>query len=77
MKKNPDAKVTITGYADKDTGTADFNQKLSERRAQAVYDILTNNYGISGDRLVKAAEGSSEQPYTTNNWNRIVIFSQD
>lgn len=77
MKKNPKSTVTITGYADKDTGTAAYNQKLSERRAQAVYDILTNNYGISPDRLVKAAQGSSEQPYDTNNWNRIVIFSQD
>lgn len=77
MKENPNAKVTITGYADKDTGTSAYNQKLSERRAQAVYDILVNNYGISPDRLVKAAEGSSVQPYDTNNWNRIVIFSQD
>ncbi len=77
MKENPNAKVTITGYADKNTGTATYNQKLSERRAQAVYDILTNNYGISPDRLVKSAVGSSDQPYSTNNWNRIVIFSQD
>lgn len=77
MKENPNAKVTITGYADKNTGTAAYNQKLSERRAQAVYDILVNNYGISADRLVKNAEGSSEQPYGTNNWNRIVIFSQE
>ncbi len=77
MKAHPKAIVTITGYADKDTGTADYNQKLSERRAQAVYDILVNNYGISSDRLVKAAEGSSRQPYDTNNWNRIVIFGQE
>ncbi len=77
MKAHPNAKVTITGYADKNTGTADYNQKLSERRAQAVYDILVNNYGIAPERLTKAAEGSSEQPYQTNNWNRIVIFSQD
>lgn len=76
MKANPSAKVTITGYADKDTGTSTYNQKLSEKRAQAVYDILVNNYGISADRLTKAAEGSTQQPYDTNNWNRIVIFSQ-
>lgn len=75
MKANPDAKIVITGYADKDTGTSSYNQKLSERRAQAVYDILVNNYGISADRLTKAASGSSVQPYDTNNWNRIVIFS--
>lgn len=77
MKKNPKAKVTITGYADKGTGTAEYNQKLSERRAQTVYDLLTNDYGISPNRLIKAAEGSSMQPYSTNDWNRIVIFSQD
>lgn len=76
MKANPEAKVTITGYADKNTGTSSYNQKLSEKRAQAVYDILVNNYGINADRLTKSAEGSSQQPYETNNWNRIVIFSQ-
>ncbi len=76
MKANPDTKVTIVGYADKDTGTADYNLKLSEKRAQAVYDILVNNYGISADRLTKSAEGSAQQPYGTNNWNRIVIFNQ-
>ncbi|MDE7387865.1 MAG: OmpA family protein [Muribaculaceae bacterium] len=75
MKANPDSKITITGYADKDTGSTGYNQKLSERRAQAVYDILVNNYGSSADRLSTAAEGSSVQPYDTNNWNRIVIFS--
>lgn len=75
MKANPDAKIVITGYADKNTGTSAYNQKLSERRAQAVYDILVNNYGIDANRLTKSAEGSSVQPYDTNNWNRIVIFS--
>ncbi len=77
MKQNPNSKITITGYADKDTGSSSYNQTLSERRAQAVYDLLVNNYGISADRLVKSAAGSSVQPYDTNNWNRIVIFSQD
>ncbi len=76
MKQYPKAKITITGYADKDTGSTTYNQQLSERRAQAVYDVLVNNYGISADRLTKAAEGSTQQPYQTNNWNRIVIFSQ-
>lgn len=77
LKQNPNAKIVITGYADKNTGTASYNQKLSERRAQAVYDILVNDYGIAPNRLTKQAEGSSSQPYDTNNWNRIVIFSQD
>lgn len=80
MKANPDSKVVITGYADKDTGTSEYNYKLSERRAKAVCDILTNSYGIPADRLSTKWEGSNEQLYTEkgqNNWNRIVVFSQD
>lgn len=74
LKNNPDVKVLIKGYADKDTGSSEYNQKLSERRAQAVYDVLTKTYGINASRLSIDAEGSSLQPYKTNDWNRIVIF---
>ena len=74
LKDNPAVSVVIKGYADKDTGTTAYNQDLSQRRAQAVYDALTNTYGISADRLSIEAEGSTTQPYATNNWNRIVIF---
>lgn len=77
MKANPDAKVVVKGYADKDTGTAAYNMKLSERRAQNVYNMLVNEYGIDANRLTIQAEGSDSQVYDTNNWNRIVIFSQN
>lgn len=75
MKANPDQNVTIMGYADKDTGTAAYNKKLSQRRAEAVCKELTNKYGINPDRLSIQAEGSDTQPYPENNWNRIVIFN--
>ena len=75
MKANPDQNVAIVGYADKDTGTSEYNMGLSKRRAQAVYNVLTNEYGINPDRLAIQAEGSSQQPYEVNNWNRIVIFN--
>ncbi len=75
MKDNPDQCVAIVGYADKDTGTSDYNMTLSKRRAQAVNDMLVNTYGINPDRLSIQAEGSNVQPYDENNWNRIVIFS--
>lgn len=74
LKDNPDVNVVIKGYADKDTGTSEYNQALSERRAKAVYDVLTKTYGISANRLSIDAKGSSSQPYPTNDWNRIVIF---
>lgn len=77
MKANTDAKVAVQGYADRKTGTAEYNQELSQRRAQAVVDALVNNYGIDSSRLRVAAYGSTEQPYPENNWNRIVIFTQE
>ncbi len=75
LKANPDINVVVDGYADKDTGTSGYNMKLSERRAQAVVDILVKTYGISPDRVTTKASGSETQPYDINNWNRIVIFS--
>lgn len=74
LKDNPDVNVVIKGYADKDTGTSQYNQALSERRAKAVYDVLTKTYGINANRLSIDAKGSSSQAYSTNDWNRIVIF---
>ena len=76
MKANPEAKVYVQGYADKDTGTAAYNMELSQRRGQSVVDALVNQYGIDPSRLTIQANGSDVQPYETNDWNRIVIFTQ-
>jgi outer membrane protein OmpA-like peptidoglycan-associated protein len=74
MNENPNENVDVIGYADKATGTEDYNQKLSEKRAQNVKDILVNKFGVSESRLTAKGLGSSEQPYDSNNWNRVVIF---
>ncbi len=75
LKANPGTSIVVRGYADKDTGSAPYNMKLSERRAQAVADILTGDYGIDASRLVVEAAGSNSQVYDKNDWNRIVIFA--
>ena len=75
MKANPNQTITIQGYADEDTGTAAYNQELSQRRANAVKAAL-ESYGVNAANLNMKAYGSSAQPYSENNWNRIVIFSQ-
>lgn len=75
LKANPDAQIVVRGYADKNTGSSAYNMKLSQRRAQAVADILTGDYGIAENRLILQAEGSDTQVYPTNDWNRIVIFA--
>ncbi|MDE7401824.1 MAG: OmpA family protein [Muribaculaceae bacterium] len=77
LKANPEEKIIIAGYADKDTGTAEYNMKLSQRRADAVKQVLVETYGISEDRLKTDAFGSDVQEYPSHNdWNRIVIFKQ-
>ncbi len=49
MKRNPGVSVEIKGYAD-ELGPEDYNMKLSERRAKAVYDLLVAS-GVDGSRL--------------------------
>ena len=56
LKKNSNAKVSISGYASPE-GNAEFNQKLSEKRAEAVKKILMDKYGISADRIETAGKG--------------------
>jgi OOP family OmpA-OmpF porin len=50
LKDNPKANVRLAGYTSA-AGTEEYNQKLSERRAQAVSDYLVKEGLISADRL--------------------------
>ena len=50
---------------------------LSERRANAVKDILVNEYGVDESRIVVDAKGSSVQPFERNEWNRVVIMTAE
>lgn len=69
--------VKVVGYADKKTGTADYNQGLSERRARAVAKRLTDQYGIPTEKISIEWKGDTQQPYEINNWNRVVIMDTD
>jgi outer membrane protein OmpA-like peptidoglycan-associated protein len=66
--------IKVVGYADKKTGTADYNQGLSERRARTVAKRLTDQYGIPTERISIEWKGDTQQPYEINNWNRVVIM---
>ena len=63
MRNTPDAKVKLDGYADKQTGTADINQELSEQRVIAVRQYLGSR-GIDQSRISTAAHGDKVQPFT-------------
>ncbi|MCM1474697.1 MAG: OmpA family protein [Muribaculaceae bacterium] len=76
LKANPSKIVNVVGYADKDTGTPEYNMALSQRRADAVANELITKYGIAKDRIKVKADGSDVQPYKENDWNRIVICTE-
>lgn len=77
MKQYPDSKATITGYADNGTGNRETNLRLAKQRAEAVAKQLTKKYGISNDRLSVSSMQNNEQPFQTNDWNRVVIIIAD
>ncbi|CAC9972529.1 MULTISPECIES: OmpA family protein [Flavobacterium] len=56
LRKNPSASLDIIGYADQ-VGKADYNEKLSNARAENVKKILTQA-GIASSRLNVVAAGS-------------------
>ena len=53
---NKDAKFVVTGYADSKTGSASYNQKLSQKRAEAVANELVK-MAVSRDNIEIVAKG--------------------
>jgi OOP family OmpA-OmpF porin len=64
LQRYPQVKVTIAGYTDS-IGTEQYNQGLSERRAQIVYDYLTS-HGISEDQLEGPVGHGENDPVASN-----------
>ena len=50
MKADSDLKLNIVGFCDA-TGSDEYNQKLSQKRAETVKNVLVKKYGVDGDRL--------------------------
>ena len=73
MKANPNSTVEVTGYADRGTGNPKINSSLSQRRAQAVSNMLQRNYGIKKDRIKVDFKGDTIQPFAKDVENRVAI----
>ncbi len=78
LKSNPNTKYVIEGFAD-DQGSSFFNQELSEKRAQYIYDRLVDR-GVDpamlriegfGDKKPAIPNASTEEEYQLN--RRVVI----
>lgn len=73
LNKYPEAKVQVTGYADKNTGNPKINVGYAQKRADKVVDTLVNTYGISRDRIISDSKGDTVQPFEKNELNRVAI----
>ena len=74
----PELLLTITGHTDSD-GTDEYNQALSDKRADSVKTYLVNK-GIADNKIISVGKGESE-PIATNDTkegkekNRRVVFT--
>ncbi|MDG1207251.1 MAG: OmpA family protein [Pseudomonadales bacterium] len=64
MQKYPDTTVVIEGHTDS-RGDEGYNKRLSQDRANTIADMLTNDFGISSDRVTAIGVGE-ERPLASN-----------
>ncbi|MCH5306540.1 MAG: OmpA family protein [Prevotella sp.] len=73
MKNHKDAKVKVQGYASPE-GSKEFNQKLSEQRAEVVKNALVKKYKIAADRITTEGLGATDKISSENDFNRVAMF---
>ena len=66
-------KLLLTGSADKQTGTSKGNQKLSEKRVDAVKALL-EKLGANGNNIETVANGDTKNVFDTPAKNRCVVI---
>ena len=76
LEKTADRAIVIEGHADS-SGSQDYNQSLSERRARAIRRYLVSVFDIDPARLVVIGKGELElydRRNSANPINRRVVF---
>jgi outer membrane protein OmpA-like peptidoglycan-associated protein len=73
IKATPNKHFTVTGYADKATGSKAWNQKLSERRAEAVAKMLVEEYGVNKNQIKVVGKGGVDDLFNPVALNRAVV----
>ncbi len=72
MNEHQNAKIVVCGYADKGTGNATVNDRISKKRANSVCEALLNK-GIAAERITVDFKGDTVQPFSANDDNRVCI----
>jgi len=73
LAKNSDKSLVVTGYADSQTGSASFNQTLSEKRANTVKDELVK-MGVAESKIQVVAAGGVDE-ISPVSYNRRAVVS--
>ena len=74
MKNHPESRLLIKGFASPE-GNPELNQRLSEKRAQSVKDVLVSRYGVSADRLEIKGMGATDELFDEVDFNRVATFT--
>jgi len=74
LRKNPQAKICISGYAGKSEGTPEITTTLSKKRATKIANTLILKYSISYDRIQTKWFGSQKHPLGKTSDNRVVVI---
>ena len=64
----------VVGYADIQTGSMAYNERLALKRAEAVVNMLVNKYGVSASMLQTQVGDLKEPPFTDTIYNRTAII---
>ena len=70
MKENPDCKVSMSGYADVETGNPSYNMTLSKNRVEKIKNDFIKG-GIEPGRITTSYFGDKQQPLYKEQ-NRVV-----
>lgn len=65
MRRFTDTTASIEGHTSA-IGTVEYNQALSQRRADKIRDLLINTYGIAANRLTAVGFGETRLKFTEN-----------
>ncbi len=64
LNDNPTVKATVEGHTD-NTGTPEYNQWLSERRATAIRQMLIDKHGVNPEQITAVGMGQ-DKPTVSN-----------
>ena len=81
LKQNARYSVIVEGHCD-ERGTPEYNRALGERRAKAIQEILTMEYGLDMDAVypnsmgedVPAVDGANEEAYALNRRGEFILI---